>query len=126
MWCSGLDKKELVLLTHGDSVESDEVAEDFKVIGKSGSLVAGLYLCMIVLYACVQCVCMCLCMHACVRACVRACVCSGCAFVCVCVCVCACGGCMHACMRACLCDLSVCDLSVCEYACVYMHLHYYL
>jgi len=80
VWCSGLDKKELVLLTHGDSVELDEVAEDFKVIGKSGSLVAGLYLCMIVLYACVQCVYVSVCAFVC--ACVRV------QWVCVCVYVC--------------------------------------
>lgn len=39
---SGLSNEEVVLLTHGDSVESDEVAEDFKVIANSGNLVAGL------------------------------------------------------------------------------------
>ena len=39
---SGLSDEELVLLTHGDSVESNEVAEDFKVIANSGNLVAGL------------------------------------------------------------------------------------
>ena len=39
---SGLSEEELVLLTHGDSVESDEVAEDFKVIATSANLVAGL------------------------------------------------------------------------------------
>jgi len=44
MYYSGLAKEELVLLTHGDSVECDEVAEDFEVIAKSGSLVAGLCL----------------------------------------------------------------------------------
>ena len=38
---SGLSEEELVLLTHGDSVESGEVAEDFKVIANSGNLVAG-------------------------------------------------------------------------------------
>lgn len=39
---SGLSDEELVLLTHGDSVESNEVAEDFQVIANSGDLVAGL------------------------------------------------------------------------------------
>ena len=42
LFFSGLSDEELVLLTHGDSVESDEVAEDFQVIANSGSLVAGL------------------------------------------------------------------------------------
>ena len=69
MWCSGLAKEELVLLTHGDSVECDEVAEDFEVIAKSGSLVAGLCLICSV-YAmclCVHCVSSCVCMRACLR-----------------------------------------------------------
>lgn len=38
---SGLSEEELVLLTHGDSVESGEVAEDFKVIANSENVVAG-------------------------------------------------------------------------------------
>ena len=59
---SGLSDEELVLLTHGDSVESNEVAEDFKVIANSGNLVAGLshfisFVC--ILHVC----CVCLCMH---------------------------------------------------------------
>ncbi|XP_065890395.1 GMP synthase [glutamine-hydrolyzing]-like [Dysidea avara] len=46
----GLAKEELVLLTHGDSVECDEVAEDFEVIAKSGSLVAAISHCSKPLY----------------------------------------------------------------------------
>ena len=59
---SGLLDEELVLLTHGDSVESNEVAEDFKVIANSGNLVAGLSH-----FVCYVCLCMCLhvCMHIC-------------------------------------------------------------
>ena len=37
----GLSAKETVLLTHGDSI--DKVAKSFKVIAKSGDLVAGRY-----------------------------------------------------------------------------------
>uniref|UniRef100_A0AAZ3P7I9 GMP synthase [glutamine-hydrolyzing] n=1 Tax=Oncorhynchus tshawytscha TaxID=74940 RepID=A0AAZ3P7I9_ONCTS len=36
----GLKKEELVLLTHGDSV--DKVADDFKVVAQSGSIIAGI------------------------------------------------------------------------------------
>lgn len=35
----GLQKEELVLLTHGDSV--DKVADGFKVVAQSGNIVAG-------------------------------------------------------------------------------------
>lgn len=35
----GLQKEELVLLTHGDSV--DKVADGFKVVAQSGSIIAG-------------------------------------------------------------------------------------
>lgn len=37
----GLAEKEEVLLTHGDSVTENSVANGFKVIAKSGSFVAG-------------------------------------------------------------------------------------
>lgn len=37
----GLQKEELVLLTHGDSV--DKVAEGFKVVAQSGNIIAGIY-----------------------------------------------------------------------------------
>lgn len=35
----GLQKEEIVLLTHGDSV--DKVADGFKVVARSGNIVAG-------------------------------------------------------------------------------------
>lgn len=35
----GLQKEEVVLLTHGDSV--DKVADGFKVVAQSGNVVAG-------------------------------------------------------------------------------------
>lgn len=35
----GLQKEEVVLLTHGDSV--DKVADGFKVVARSGNIVAG-------------------------------------------------------------------------------------
>lgn len=35
----GLQKEELVLLTHGDSV--DKVADGFKVVARSGNIIAG-------------------------------------------------------------------------------------
>ena len=35
----GLQKEEMVLLTHGDSV--DKVAEGFKVVAESGNIIAG-------------------------------------------------------------------------------------
>lgn len=35
----GLHKEELVLLTHGDSV--DKVADGFKVVAQSGNIIAG-------------------------------------------------------------------------------------
>lgn len=35
----GLQKEELVLLTHGDSV--DKVADGFKVVAQSGNIIAG-------------------------------------------------------------------------------------
>lgn len=35
----GLQKEELVLLTHGDSVE--KVADGFKVVAQSGNIIAG-------------------------------------------------------------------------------------
>lgn len=35
----GLQKDELVLLTHGDSV--DKVADGFKVVAQSGNIIAG-------------------------------------------------------------------------------------
>lgn len=35
----GLEKEEIVLLTHGDSV--DKVADGFKVVARSGNIVAG-------------------------------------------------------------------------------------
>ena len=59
-YVSGLSEEELVLLTHGDSVESDEVAEDFKVIATSGNLVAGLSHFKSFSVCCVN-ICMCLC-----------------------------------------------------------------
>lgn len=37
----GLQKEELVLLTHGDSV--DKVADGFKVVAQSGNIIAGIY-----------------------------------------------------------------------------------
>lgn len=37
--CRGLQKEEMVLLTHGDSV--DKVADGFKVVATSGNIVAG-------------------------------------------------------------------------------------
>lgn len=37
----GLQKEELVLLTHGDSV--DKVADGFKVVAQSGNIIAGEY-----------------------------------------------------------------------------------
>lgn len=40
----GLQKEELVLLTHGDSV--DKVADGFKVVAQSGNIIAGIY-CML-------------------------------------------------------------------------------
>lgn len=36
----GLQKEELVLLTHGDSV--DKVADGFKVVAQSGNIIAGI------------------------------------------------------------------------------------
>lgn len=36
----GLQKEEVVLLTHGDSV--DKVADGFKVVARSGNIVAGI------------------------------------------------------------------------------------
>lgn len=38
----GLQKEEVVLLTHGDSV--DKVADGFKVVARSGNIVAGMHL----------------------------------------------------------------------------------
>lgn len=37
--CRGLQKEEMVLLTHGDSV--DKVADGFKVVAQSGNIIAG-------------------------------------------------------------------------------------
>lgn len=40
-WFRGLQKEEVVLLTHGDSV--DKVADGFKVVAQSGNVIAGIY-----------------------------------------------------------------------------------
>ena len=37
----GLKKEQMVLLTHGDSV--DQVAKEFKIIAQSGKLIAGTF-----------------------------------------------------------------------------------